>query len=77
MSYDHQSGRRVSLHLDTWDGGPPETRASAGNILLINLGRSDRYFLFANQALVTMGSGLRDAPPDADQRADRFMRRFP
>lgn len=77
VSYDHDIKRRVGLHLDTWDNVDLDARASSRNILLINLGRSDRYFLFVNVGMNTMQALLTDLPPDADGLADEFMRRFP
>lgn len=77
MSYNHQLRRRVGLHLDTWNHVALEARLSSRNILLVNLGRCDRHFLYINLDVVAMRAFVPDASDDPDRLADAFMRRFP
>lgn len=77
VSYDHRIQRRVGLHLDTWDDANLDARALSRNVLLINLGRSDRYFLYVNVSLSAMGALLSDTIADANLLAETFMRRLP
>jgi hypothetical protein len=77
VSYDHDRHRRVGLHVDTWDSGDIDSRISARNILLINIGSSDRYFLYINISLPQIRSMLVLETIDADWLVDAFMRRFP
>lgn len=48
VSYDHHRGCRVGLHVDDWDDLPIPERRHARSVLLLNLGRSKRYFLFVD-----------------------------
>jgi hypothetical protein len=72
---------RIGLHFDRWDGLPVDDLASASNRVSINLGPSDRYFIFLNQTATRMASmldacGLRAAPDVRDIGA-AFMSAFP
>ncbi|MCX4098520.1 hypothetical protein [Nocardia sp. alder85J] len=76
-------GRRVGLHVDSWDDGPLAERAAAANRVSANLGHRDRYLLFVNAPLRVMAAALRERDlldGAADPRfalGQRFMTVFP
>jgi hypothetical protein len=72
---------RIGLHFDRWDGLSVDELESSSNRISINLGPSDRYFIFLNQTASGMAAilereGLRVA---RDVRAIglAFMSAFP
>jgi len=54
VTFDPESNQYIGLHLDNWDQLPLQKRYLATNRICINLGRSDRYFLFINLTLIDM-----------------------
>jgi hypothetical protein len=61
---------RIGLHFDRWDGLAIDDLASASNRVSINLGPSDRYFVFLNQT----ASGLASLLEGANLQAARDVR---
>ena len=78
VSFDHGLQRRVGLHIDTWDDmdGDTLTRVAGRNILLANLGASDRYFLYLNIRVDAMERLLARTDPDANRMAESFLRSY-
>jgi hypothetical protein len=73
---------RIGLHFDRWDGLGVEELASASNRVSVNLGPSDRYFVFLNHTAAEMVSILEcanAAPASRDVRdiGLSFMAAFP
>ncbi|MGF1499025.1 MAG: hypothetical protein ACFB8W_19695 [Elainellaceae cyanobacterium] len=54
VTFDTQNNHYIGLHLDSWDGLPLSKRCQSTNRICVNLGRSDRYFLFINLTLMDM-----------------------
>ncbi|MEM9215087.1 MAG: hypothetical protein AAGD25_12160 [Cyanobacteria bacterium P01_F01_bin.150] len=48
------AGHYIGLHLDSWDRLPLQYRHQSTNRICINLGESDRHFLFINLTLIDM-----------------------
>ncbi|QIS11482.1 hypothetical protein [Nocardia arthritidis] len=76
-------GRRVGLHVDSWDDSPLAERATAPNRLSVNVGHHDRWLLCVNAPLQAMERALRRRGlldgADNPRRAlgNRFMEVFP
>ncbi|WP_019928210.1 hypothetical protein [Nocardia sp. BMG111209] len=76
-------GRRVGLHVDSWDDGPLAERAAAANRVSANLGDHDRCLLVVNAPLAVMARALAERDlldGAADPRfalGRRFMQVFP
>ncbi|WP_349606356.1 hypothetical protein [Cupriavidus sp. DF5525] len=78
VSFDHGLQRRVGLHIDTWDDADGDTqhRVCGRNILLANLGATDRYFLYLNISVDAMERLLPGTDLDANRLAERFLRSY-
>lgn len=46
VTIDRTRNVRLGIHLDSWDKAPFDGRAHARNRICVNIGSSDRYFLF-------------------------------
>ncbi len=57
---DGASGRRIGLHLDSWDGREYRARDLCRNRICLNLGEEDRFLLFCNVTISTMVMALID-----------------
>ncbi|MBI3436673.1 MAG: hypothetical protein HY056_16605 [Proteobacteria bacterium] len=72
---------RIGLHFDRWDKLAVDELESSSNRVSINLGPSDRYFIFLNQTACGMATILRTAEIQVvrDVRAigAAFMQAFP
>ena len=62
----------VGLHVDNWDNLPIPERPQSRNRSMVNLGRGDRWFLFAGRTLPEMAAAL----GCADGRPKEIVRRF-
>ena len=82
VTVNNEDERYIGLHLDSWDDLPLEDRARSTNRICLNIGQSDRYFLFLPFSLIEM-SGLLSEFADWDSNTphimlgDHFMERFP
>jgi hypothetical protein len=75
-----ESSRLNGLHVDNWYQLPLPQRGRAPNRLAINLGASDRYFLFVNLTLAQMARRLRfsqDTTVSTVELRERFMAAHP
>jgi hypothetical protein len=72
---------RVGLHLDCWDRCALNELARSTNRVSINLGPTDRYFIFLNQTAGSMSTILKrgGVSMESDQRVigKSFMSAFP
>ena len=46
VTYDQSIGKRIGLHIDSWEGGNISDKRYKRSRLLVNLGRSSRYLVF-------------------------------
>lgn len=76
-----KSGKRVGLHLDTWEYQTLSDRASALNRFCLNVGGQSRYLLVFNLDISRMQGLLSDRSDgfviDVNKIGPEFMRRFP
>ncbi|MBO9545873.1 hypothetical protein [Caulobacter sp.] len=49
-----KDGRRIGLHVDSWDGVDLKGRRRASNRLAVNTGQAPRYFLFLPRQVANM-----------------------
>lgn len=72
-------GARTGLHVDSWYDAPLARRHGSPGRLCLNVGKSDRWFLFVNRPLAQIGRdlGLAGAEAQVDDLARRFLERFP
>jgi hypothetical protein len=72
---------RVGLHFDRWDMCPFDDLANSTNRVAMNLGPTDRYFIFVNQTAAGMYAMLSDigvqVPRDVAPIGKAFMQAFP
>jgi hypothetical protein len=72
---------RVGLHFDRWDMCPMDNLESSTNRVAMNLGPTDRYFIFVNQTAAGMYSMLTDlelrVQRDVAPIGKAFMHAFP
>jgi hypothetical protein len=72
---------RIGLHFDRWDRLSVDELASSSNRVSINLGPTDRYFIFLNHTASGMASMLERAnlrvEPDVAAIGNAFMSAFP
>lgn len=59
-TFNHVVGRQLGLHLDSWDRLPLEWRGTARNRIAVNLGASDRHFVFINLTLQQIAARLKE-----------------
>ena len=71
--------RYIGLHFDSWDNLEVERRQESTNRICINIGASDRYFLFLPFSLKEMGHILSKLHQDFHHWSlgEHFMERFP
>jgi hypothetical protein len=71
----------IGLHLDSWDDLELERRPESTNRICVNIGASDRYFLFLPFSLNEMGYILSELHKNLSIHhtsfGDHFMERFP
>jgi hypothetical protein len=84
VTINRDVGRFNGLHVDNWDGLDLHSRHLAANRICINIGKSDRYFLFLPVSLMGMASLLAtEMGPDWETPrrytviGRQFMERFP
>jgi hypothetical protein len=78
-TYNASLGKRIGLHVDSWDGLPHTRRPSARNRLCINLGTEDRYFVFCPTTVSTIYSELSQTGgcESFHHVVNRFFQEFP
>jgi hypothetical protein len=76
-TFDASTGRRIGLHLDSWDRTPLDQRHASRTRLNINLGRRTRSLLFVPHDVRAITGMLAD-DPDAHSAniGERFCARF-
>jgi hypothetical protein len=60
---DANKGRRIGIHVDSWDQVPIERRAEARNRMNINLGSGDRFLLFVRQSVLKIVASQTNSEP--------------
>jgi hypothetical protein len=72
---------RVGLHFDRWDRCPMDELENSTNRVAMNLGPTDRYFVFMSQTAAGMCSMLNgrgvQVPHDVSPIGKAFMQTFP
>ncbi len=82
-AFDHFSGAYIGLHIDNHDKLPLSKRSEAFQLLCLNLGEAERYFLFVNLRSADLVAQTGTSPDDAEEKyrqawrltADFFQRR--
>jgi hypothetical protein len=84
VTVNHRTGKFIGLHVDSWENGDLGQRDKAANRICVNIGDTDRYFLFLPFSLTEIASIL---PPEVDggfrsllpcnQFERLFMERYP
>jgi len=81
VTVDTASKHYIGLHLDSWDNLELEHRHESTNRICINIGASDRYFLFLPFSLSGMAHIMSKLHQDLSIHhtllGDHFMERFP
>lgn len=76
VTVDQQSGKRIGLHIDTWEGLTEDERKSARARTCLNLGPGYRWFLFSDLAMSQMRvGGSDDVICDAKHLYETFLLR--
>lgn len=58
VTIDRTRNVRLGIHLDSWDKAPFDGRAHARNRICVNIGSSDRYFLFVPIDMKSIVGGI-------------------
>jgi hypothetical protein len=84
VTVNHAKGEYIGIHVDTWDGLDVRSLHHASNRICINMGRSDRYFLFLPFSVTDAARLLAEelgpeweTPARHTEIGRQFMARFP
>jgi hypothetical protein len=77
-TFDVSIGRRIGLHLDSWDHAPLAARHAARTRLCLNVGLRTRSLLFLPHDIRAVAAALADDPVmHSANIGERFCARFP
>lgn len=76
VTVDRESGMRLGLHLDTWDGLGLSSRWKSRNRIVVNRGPGDRYFYVVPMPIEEMAEDVESAERlHPCEVADRYIQR--